>query len=113
MCGFCAVFAGTPHWTDTASDAGDRDSESGGPDWRLARQKRLRIVNAVLTHFGCRVEDWMGGQFLVSSQRGRTEMVEQLPQVWQVVENIAQRPLDPLDPTLLAALRARTEQAPP
>ncbi len=47
----------------------------------------------------------MGGQLLVSSQRGRTEMVEQLPQVWQVVENIAQRPLDPLDPTLLAALR--------
>lgn len=106
MCGFCAVFSGVPHWTETASDAGDRDSDTGGHAWRLARQRRLAVVNAVLTHFGCRVEDWMGGQFMVRSQRGRTEMVAQLPQVWQVVENIAQRRLDPLDPAFMAALRA-------
>jgi len=106
MCGFCAVFSGIPHWTETASDAGDRASETGGHAWRLARQRRLAIVNTVLAQFGCRVEDWMGGQFLVSSQRGRTEMVDHLPQVWQVVENIAQRPVDPLAPALIAALRA-------
>ena len=104
MCGFCAVFSGVPHWTETASDAGDRASQSGGPAGRLGRQRRLRVINAVVAHFGCRVEDWMGGQFLVSSQRGRSEMVDHLPQVWQVVEDIAQRPLDPLDPVLLAAL---------
>ena len=109
MCGFCAVFSGVPHWTETASDAGDGAQDTGGPAWRRGRQQRLRVVNAVLAHFGCRVEDWMGGQFVVSSQRGRTEMVEQLPQVWRVVENIAQRPLDPLDPALLAALRALTQ----
>ena len=113
MCGFCAVFAGTPHWTETASDAGDRETETGGPAWRLGRQRRLHIVNAVLAHFGCHVEDWMSGQFLVSSQRGRTEIVEQLPQIWQVVESIAQRPLDPLAPALIAALRAAAEQDPP
>lgn len=111
MCGFCAVFSGVPHWTETASDVGDQAPTSGGPEWRLGRQRRLRVVNAVLAQFGCRVEDWMGGQFMVSSQRGRTEMVEQLPQVWQVVESIAQRPLDPLDPVLLAALRSA--QGPP
>ena len=107
MCGFCAVFSGVPHWTETASDAGDRDSDSGGHAWRLARQRQLAIVNAVLAHYGCRVADWMGGEFVVTSQRGRSEMVQHLPQVWQVAENIARRPLDPLDPTLLAALRAR------
>ncbi len=105
MCGFCAVFSGVPHWTETASDAGDRAQQSGGPAWRVGRQQRLRVINAVVAHFGCRVEDWMGGQFLVSSQRGRSEMVDHLPQVWRVVEDIAQRPLDPLDPVLLAALR--------
>lgn len=112
MCGFCAVFSGVAHWTETASDAGDREQETGGPAWRLGRRQRLRVVNAVLVHFGCRVEDWLGGPFLVSSQRGRTEMVEQLPQVWRVVENIAQRPLDPLDPALLAALRSAQQRSP-
>ena len=106
MCGFCAVLSGTPHWSETASDAGDREIETAGHVWRLGRQRRLRVVNAVLAHFACRVDDWMGAQLLVSTQRGRTEVVEQLPQVWQVVESIAQRPLDPLDPALLAALRA-------
>lgn len=106
MCGFCAVFSGVPHWTETASDAGDRDSESGGHAWRLARQRRLAIINTVLRHYGCGVADWMGGELMVSSQRGRTEMVAHLPQVWRVVENIAQRAVDPLDPELLAALRA-------
>ena len=111
MCGFCAVFNDIPHWTDTASDAGDCDSASGGHEWRLTRQRRLQIMNAVLVHFGCRVDDWMGGQFMVASQRGRTELVEQLPQVWRVVENIAGREIDPLDPSLLAALRARHDGA--
>lgn len=111
MCGFCAVLSGAPHWSETASDAGDHDIETAGYTWRLGRQRRLRLVNAVLAHFGCRVDDWMGGQLLVSSQRGRTEMVEQLPQVWQIVENIAQRPLDPLDPALVAALRAAAARA--
>lgn len=111
MCGFCAIIAGTPHWSETASDAGDRDVESGGHRWRLARLRRLAIVNAVIGHYGCRVADWMGGQLMVSSLRGRTELVEHLPQVWQVVENIAQRPVDPLDPALLAALRAAATDA--
>lgn len=106
MCGFCAVFSGVAHWSETSSDAGDRDSDHGGHAWRLARQRRLRLVNTVLAHFGCQVDDWMGGELVVRSQRGRSEMVAQLPQVWQVVENIAQRPVDPLDPALLAALRA-------
>ena len=107
MCGFCAVFSGIPHWTETASDAGDRDSASGGHEWRLARQRRLKLINAVLFQFGCRADDWMGGQIMIASQRGRTELVGQLPEVWRVVEDVAGRAVDPLDPILLAALRAR------
>ena len=107
MCGFCAVFAGAPHWTEDASDAGDRDSERSGHAWRLGRQRRLALVNQVLACHGCRVDDWMGGQFMVHSQRGRTEMVDAQPQVWQVAEAIAGHAIDPLDPEFLAALAAR------
>ena len=51
------VFSGVADWTETASDAGDRAQETSGPAWRLGRQQRLRVVNAVLAHFGCRVDD--------------------------------------------------------
>ena len=108
MCGFCAVFAGIPHWTETASDAGDHAEITDGHAWQLARQRRVRLINAVLAHYGCRVDDWMSTQYLLSSQRGRTDIVDHLPQIWRVVEDIAQRPVDPLDPELLRFLRAPT-----
>ncbi len=104
MCGFCAVFTGIPHWTETASDAGDQEDAADSHTRRLARQRRVALINTVLAHYGCRIDDWMSGQYLVSSQRGRTEIVNQLPEVWRVVEDIAQRSLDPLDPALLASL---------
>ena len=113
MCGFCAVFSGIPHWTEVASDAGDHEPSGGGPVWRLARQRRLHILNAVLAQFGCQLEDWMGGQYMLRSQRGQTEMIDHLPAVWRLTETIAARPCDPLDPCLLAALRAySTARAP-
>ena len=66
----------------------------------------------MLAHYGCRVDDWMSGQLMVSSQRGRTEMVGALPQVWRVTEAMAGREIDPLDPALLAALAARRDDPP-
>ena len=44
MCGFCAVFAGIPHWTETASDAGDNQQTTGGHDRRLARQRTTTLA---------------------------------------------------------------------
>ncbi|MBI4692921.1 MAG: hypothetical protein HY749_02780 [Gammaproteobacteria bacterium] len=104
MCGFCAGLPGVPHWTESGSDAARLDAAELGHELKLERALRVRIVDRVLAHYGCTVSDWMGGAYLVSSLRGRTELVDRLPQVWQIVEDIAGRPLDPLDPVLLAAL---------
>ncbi len=105
MCGFCALVAGITHWTEAGSDAA-----AGVPrtarDLRLERAYRVRLANAVLAHYGCTLEDWAGGQYIVRSQRGRSELVLALPQVWQTAEAIAGRPIDPLDPELLARLAA-------
>ena len=109
MCGFCAVMSGVPHWTEAASDAGEREDARDAHERRLARARRVALVNAVLGHYGCRVDDWHGGQFMVTSLRGRSEMVSALPEVWRVVELIAGRALDPLDPALLATLHVRVE----
>lgn len=103
MCGFCALVAGVPHWTEAGSDAA-AGLEREGRDLRLERAYRVRLANAVLAHYGCTLEDWANGQYIVRSQRGRSELVPALPQVWQTVEAIAGRPVDPLDPELLARL---------
>ncbi len=99
MCGFCAVFAGSPHWADGPSpelpDAHTR---------HLVRQRRLKLVNTLIALHGCTAEDWGGGQYIVRSQRGRTEIVGTLPAVWALVEQISGRPLDPLAPGTLNAL---------
>ena len=104
MCGFCAMVSGQPHWTEAGSDAASGTLPEAR-ERRLARMFRVRLVNAVIGHYGCALEDWAMGEYIVRSQRGRTELVPALPQVWQTVESIAGRPVDPLDPELLARLR--------
>ena len=106
MCGFCAVFAGIPHWSEVGSDAAQEVPASSGPETRQGRLQRLALIDRVARFYGCRVEDWMGEQYIVRSLRGRTELVRALPSVWSVVEDIAGRRVDPLDPALLAALDA-------
>ena len=106
MCAFCAVFVGIPHWTEIGTNAGEAERVTGGHDWRLDRAYRIKLVNSVIGYFGCKVEDWMADKYIVRSQRGTTEIVDYLPQVWKVVETISHKPVDPLDPDLLDALRA-------
>ncbi len=105
MCGFCAMVSGVTHWTEGGSDAAS-GVEREARDRRLERIHRVRLANAVLAHYGCVLEDWAMGEYIVRSQRGRSELVPALPQVWQTVEAIAGRPVDPLDPELIARLAA-------
>lgn len=95
---------GFPHWTEKGPVAA-ADVEPDSRAQRLERLFRVRLVNAVIAGQGCALEDWAMGQYILRSQRGRSELVPALPQVWQCVEDIAGRAVDPLDPALLARLR--------
>ena len=111
MCAFCAMMAdGSVHWTEAGTDAG----QSGAPERRSRALPRPAApclpVNRILDHYGCQASDWANNQYVVQSRAGRTTMVAHLPQVWAAAEEIAGRPLDPLDPALLDALR-RAEPA--
>ena len=106
MCAFCATIgAGEAHWTEAGSDAGRVAEAESGRARYLGRLRRVALVNAVLDHYGCEARDWANDQYVVSSRAGRTALVAHLPQVWAAAEEIAGRPLDPLDPALLEALR--------
>ena len=111
MCAFCAMMTdGSVHWTEAGTDAGRSGAPESGRTRYLGRLNRVALVNRILDHFGCQASDWANNQYVVRSRTGRTALVAHLPQVWAAAEEIAGRPLDPLDPALLAALR-RTEAA--
>jgi len=69
------------------------------------RLQRVRVVNVVLAQFGLDLADWQGAKYQLSSRTGRTEIVDNLAQVWQAAERILGRACDPLDPLLIARMQ--------
>jgi hypothetical protein len=61
------------------------------------------MLAEVLRGFGLTLSDW-GGAYVLSDRKGRAEVVRDLSALWTEAERLAGRPLDPLDPALVAAL---------
>jgi len=93
MCPLCGALL-TEHWSDP---------EDGGA--RRGRVLRMRIVRRVLAGFGVTLSDWGGTAYVLHDGKGRAEVVHDLTTLWTEAERLAGRPLDPLDPALVAALR--------
>jgi hypothetical protein len=91
MCTLCGVLL-TSHWAER--DSGRRE-----------RVLRVRLLNRVLAHFGLELGDWSGRVYLLRDRKGKTAVVDDLGSLWAAAERLAGRPLDPLDPALLAALQ--------
>ena len=64
----------------------------------------IRILNVVLRHYGLSLSDWTAGKSVLKSFTGRSALVENVGELWPEADRLAGRPLDPLDPTLLAAM---------
>jgi hypothetical protein len=90
MCSLCGVL-GQPHWAEAGSS-------------RRARIERVRLVRRILDHAGLSLDDWSGSVYVVRDRKGRAEVVGDLGALWAAAERLAGRPLDPLDPSLVAAL---------
>jgi hypothetical protein len=96
MCGLCGVLGGESDWTERGSiSAATR---------RALRLERVRAANLILTEFGLGLTDWQGAHYQLSSRTGRTEIVDNLPLVWQAAERMLGRACDPLDPSLIARI---------
>lgn len=90
MCVLCGVLL-SDHWAE----------QEGG---RRARVLRVDFANRVLSHFGLELRDWAGGVYVLADQKGRSAVVSDLGSLWAEAEKLHGRPLDPLDPALVAAL---------
>jgi hypothetical protein len=97
MCGLCGILGVEGDWTDAPAVP---FSGARAPP-RAARLQRVRVVNGVLVQFGLELLDWQGAQYQLTSRTGRTEIVDNLAQVWQAAERILGRACDPLDATLI------------
>jgi hypothetical protein len=93
MCPLCGALL-TEHWAD-------------GADARRGRVLCTRMVAEVLRGFGLTLSDWGGSAYVLADRKGRAEVVHDLSTLWLEAERLAGRPLDPLDPAVVAALRAR------
>ena len=103
MCGLCGVLAGADHWADAAVTAGGTRSQR--------RQLRNRLANEVLAYYGLSLKEAVGGSPLLQNRTGQTALVPHLGALWPAAERLAKRPLDPLDPDLIAALTRQGAKA--
>ena len=53
-------------------------------------------------------DDTTGVTAMVSNRKGAVEVARSLGEVWAAAEKLVKRPLDPLDPALLARLAGET-----
>lgn len=90
MCSLCGVVS-KEHW-----------AEQG--DGRRARVFRATALDRVLGEFGLSVQAWGAGTYVLRDRKGGTAVVGDLGALWSEAERLHGRPLDPLDPDLVAAL---------
>lgn len=112
MCGLCGMFGVAEHWTAAAGmeTSGTEVSGAGPAPRRAERQHQVRIANALLAPFGLRCADWQG-RFTVSSRTGKSMVVDHLGALWPAAEKLAGRPIDPLDPAMIARAEALAGKA--
>ena len=101
MCVLCYELVPEGHWSDGPADGGVAD-----PPVR-ARYRRARILSAVLAPYGLTVTDLgTGPHCTIADRKGATEVAAGLPAIWDATDRLSPRPVDVLDPALLAALTA-------
>ena len=96
MCLLCYSLIGEEHWTDVPV---------GGQEPTRARAQRQKILAAICAAHGLDYkDDPTGVTAMMSDRKGSVTVVRGLAEVWVAAEDLAHRPLDPLDPALLQRL---------
>lgn len=99
MCASCGYPTAPGHWTDAGL-------VERGARFR-ARFRRAAILQAILPAYGLTAHD--GGLvpgIQLATLTGRQALVSDLTELWAVAEQLAGRPVDPLDPRFIGAEEA-------
>lgn len=98
MCAFCGALGIAEHWTD---EPGEAPAPAAA-----ARHYRVAVANRLLAGFGLTLSSW-ADRYTLTSRTGGMAVVDSFGGLWPAAEKLAGRPLDPLDPALIAALEGR------
>lgn len=94
MCMLCGALGVGRHWAEKGRD---------DPARRQERRLRIRLLDRLLRHYGLAAQ--LGGRGYLVGPAGRPAAeAGNLGGLWLEAERLRGRPLDPLDPALLAAL---------
>lgn len=72
---------------------------------KRSRDLRTKICNDLLHIYGINLKEWNNSRFLMTNKKERTEVLQDLGQIWQKSEDMIGKPIDPLDPLLLKKLK--------
>jgi hypothetical protein len=102
VCILCYGLTGEEHWTD---------ARVGTESHASIRARRRRLLRQIMAAHGLdHSDDPSGVTAVISDRKGRVAVARSLGEVWATAEQLAGRPLDPLDPELLHRL---SDQASP
>ena len=101
MCGLCGILGGEDHWSDLLPHA---DQAELLRVRREDRRRRVLFLNEVLGAYACVVTDWQGSKYQISTYTGKTELVDNLQQLWMAVERLSGQHPDPLASSVLERL---------
>lgn len=107
MCVLCGEFVMQVHWTDRKFDGNESTVVVGDTQLRSRqrdRHHRTRLANQILRNYGLKIDDWSGSKYILSDQKGSSEVVHDLGSLWPAAQKLIRRPLDPLDPALIQSL---------
>lgn len=92
MCGICGSLGGEEHW----SSGTGRVHTASAPTRRAERAQRIKVINQVLRPTRVTISDWQGRFFVVLGPTGKQQVVDSLLHIWQAVQEMTGRSIDPL-----------------
>lgn len=107
MCILCGDLITQIHWTESVSDQAKNSTIVVGENQGRRKRNRLHrvgLLNQIFKHYGLKLSEWQGSKFILKNQQGKVTIVHDLGALWPAVEQMMGKPLDPLDPVLLAKL---------
>lgn len=105
MCVLCAQMYNEIHWSERQLKPEPITSGAGESARRHDRHVRIRLIGAVLAHYGLEVaDDRSATNYLLSNRKGNHQVLASLAELWPAATRMAGRALDPLDDALLDRL---------
>ena len=106
MCVLCGQMFGEIHWSERQLDPVQVSHGSGETTRRQERHARIRLLRKVLAQYGLEVgDDWSATNYIVGNRKGDQRLAAAMGELWRVAQQMAGKPLDPLDDSLLERLR--------